>query len=124
MQSIVINVETYSMKKPKLIYIAGATASGKTSLAIALAKRYATEIISCDSRQFYKEMNIGTAVPTAEERAEAPHHLFSIYAFMTLLLSESTAKRLWPSSTNFLKRTTRSSWWGVLGCTPMLCWRV
>ena len=74
MQSIVINVETYSMKKPKLIYIAGATASGKTSLAIALAKRYVTEIISCDSRQFYKEMNIGTAVPTTEERAEAPHH--------------------------------------------------
>lgn len=62
------------MKKPKLIYIAGPTASGKTALAIALAQHYKTEIISCDSRQFYREMSIGTAVPSAEELEAVPHH--------------------------------------------------
>lgn len=62
------------MKKPKLIYIAGPTASGKTALAIALAQHFKTEIISCDSRQFYREMSIGTAVPSVEELEAAPHH--------------------------------------------------
>lgn len=57
-----------------LIVIVGPTAIGKTSLSIAFAKAYQTQILSCDSRQFYKEMTIGTAVPTAEELAEAPHH--------------------------------------------------
>lgn len=60
--------------KTEFIIIAGPTASGKTSLAIELAKRYQTEILSFDSRQFYKELNIGTAKPTMEELAEVPHH--------------------------------------------------
>src|SRR5690606_13399992 len=47
---------------------------GKTSLAIKLAKAFSTEIISADSRQFFKEMNIGTAVPSKEELEEVPHH--------------------------------------------------
>lgn len=54
--------------------IAGPTAIGKTRLAITLAKALNTEIISCDSRQFFTEMSIGTAKPSAEERAAAPHH--------------------------------------------------
>ena len=57
-----------------LINIVGPTAIGKTSLAIQLARHYNTEIISSDSRQFYKEMEIGTAVPDAEELAAAKHH--------------------------------------------------
>ena len=57
-----------------LINIIGPTAIGKTALAITLAKHFKTEIISCDSRQFYKEMTIGTAVPTEEELAQVPHH--------------------------------------------------
>ena len=52
----------------------GPTAIGKTSLAIAIAKAFRTEIISADSRQFFLEMNIGTAVPTPEELAAVPHH--------------------------------------------------
>ncbi len=52
------------MKKNYLITIVGATAIGKTALSIELAKQYKAEIISSDSRQFYKEMNIGTAVPS------------------------------------------------------------
>ncbi|MGB1218110.1 MAG: tRNA (adenosine(37)-N6)-dimethylallyltransferase MiaA [Saprospiraceae bacterium] len=58
-----------------LIVISGPTASGKTSLGIRLAQKYDTEIISADSRQFYKEMNIGTAKPNQEELAAAKHHL-------------------------------------------------
>jgi tRNA dimethylallyltransferase len=57
-----------------LITIIGPTAIGKTSLSIALAQHFGCEIISCDSRQFYKEMSIGTAVPNAEELAAATHH--------------------------------------------------
>ncbi|WP_396157258.1 tRNA (adenosine(37)-N6)-dimethylallyltransferase MiaA [Flavobacterium sp.] len=62
------------MKKKYLITIIGPTAIGKTSLSIALAKHFGCEIISCDSRQFYKEMKIGTAVPSQEELASATHH--------------------------------------------------
>jgi|TARA_R110002153_G_scaffold62211_6_gene167373 tRNA dimethylallyltransferase len=57
-----------------LISVVGPTAIGKTKLAIHLAKQYNTEIISADSRQFFKEMNIGTAVPSLEEQAQAKHH--------------------------------------------------
>ncbi|WP_246073301.1 tRNA (adenosine(37)-N6)-dimethylallyltransferase MiaA [Formosa sediminum] len=57
-----------------LISIVGPTAIGKTTLSIKLAKHFNTEILSADSRQFFKEMQIGTAAPTAEELSEAPHH--------------------------------------------------
>ena len=57
-----------------LIVIVGPTAIGKTSLSIKLANHYNCEVVSADSRQFYKEMNIGTAVPTPEELQQAPHH--------------------------------------------------
>ncbi len=57
-----------------LITIIGPTAIGKTSLSIALAQHFGCDIISCDSRQFFKEMSIGTAVPSEEELAAAPHH--------------------------------------------------
>jgi tRNA dimethylallyltransferase len=62
------------LKKNILITIIGPTAIGKTSLSIALAKHFGCEIISCDSRQFFKEMKIGTAVPNEEELASANHH--------------------------------------------------
>lgn len=62
------------MKKKNLISVVGPTGIGKTRLAIDLAKHFSTEIVSCDSRQFFREMKIGTASPSAEELAEAPHH--------------------------------------------------
>jgi len=58
----------------KLIYIAGPTGIGKTSLSILIAKRLKTEILSCDSRQIYKEMSIGTGVPSIEEQQGIKHH--------------------------------------------------
>ena len=57
-----------------LITVVGPTAIGKTSLAIKLAQHFGCEILSCDSRQFYREMQIGTAVPDATELASAKHH--------------------------------------------------
>jgi tRNA dimethylallyltransferase len=62
------------LKSKTLISVVGPTAIGKTSLAITLANQYHTEIISADSRQFYKELRIGTAVPSIEELNTAPHH--------------------------------------------------
>lgn len=55
--------------------VLGPTAIGKTALGIQIAQKLNTEIISCDSRQFFKEMRIGTAVPSSEELAAVPHHL-------------------------------------------------
>ena len=60
--------------KKYLIVIGGPTASGKTKAAIKVANHFGIEIISADSRQFYREMSIGTAKPSAEELAQAPHH--------------------------------------------------
>jgi tRNA dimethylallyltransferase len=60
--------------KGKVFIVQGPTASGKTTLAIELAKKFQTEIISADSRQFYKEMSIGTAKPSSNELAEVKHH--------------------------------------------------
>ncbi|MCM0041282.1 MAG: tRNA (adenosine(37)-N6)-dimethylallyltransferase MiaA [Algoriphagus sp.] len=60
-----------------LILVVGPTAVGKSDLCLNLAKKFQTEILSCDSRQFYREMNRGTAKPTAEELAEIPHHFIN-----------------------------------------------
>lgn len=60
--------------RPLLISLIGPTAIGKTATAIDLATKLDAEIISCDSRQFFKEISIGTAKPTPEELAQAPHH--------------------------------------------------
>ena len=61
--------------KKLLVFVVGPTAIGKTSTAIDLATHFNTEIISCDSRQFYKEMNIGTAKPSPNEIKKIKHHL-------------------------------------------------
>lgn len=63
------------MCKQNLIVIAGPTASGKTALSVSLAKRFSGEIVSADSMQIYKYMNIGTAKPTEEEKCGISHHL-------------------------------------------------
>ncbi len=78
----------------RLISIIGTTGIGKTRLAIDLANHLDTEIISCDSRQFYREMKIGTAMPTESELAEAKHHFvgnLSIYDYYSIGLYEHEA---------------------------------
>lgn len=66
----------------KLISIIGSTGIGKTKLAIEIAKHFHAEIISCDSRQFFQEMKIGTAMPTEEELAEVEHHFVGNLSIM------------------------------------------
>lgn len=63
---------------PHLLVVAGPTASGKTALAIALARRAGGEVVSADSQQLYRGLDVGTAKPTAEERAAVPHHLLDV----------------------------------------------
>ncbi len=70
--------------KNYLVVVAGATAVGKTELCIRLAQYFGTEIISADSRQFYREMNIGTAKPTPEEQAQIPHHFIDSHSIHQL----------------------------------------
>jgi tRNA dimethylallyltransferase len=81
-------------KNATLIVIAGPTAVGKTELSLALAKEFSCPIISFDSRQFYKELNIGTAKPSAKELSEAEHHFInsrSIHDFYTSGMYENDA---------------------------------
>ena len=66
------------MEKEKVIVICGPTASGKTALSIELAKKINGEIVSCDSMQIYKDMNIGTAKPTKEEMQGIKHYMIDI----------------------------------------------
>lgn len=63
---------------PLLVIVLGPTASGKTSLSLALAQRFRGEIVSCDSVAMYRDFEIGTAKPTRAERAEIPHHLIDV----------------------------------------------
>jgi tRNA dimethylallyltransferase len=63
---------------PHLLVVAGPTASGKTALAIALAQRLGGEIVSADSQQLYRGLDVGTAKPTAAERTAVPHHLLDV----------------------------------------------
>ncbi|WP_336514496.1 tRNA (adenosine(37)-N6)-dimethylallyltransferase MiaA [Pollutibacter soli] len=68
------------MSTKTVIIIVGPTAVGKTSLSVSLAKHFNTEIISADSRQCFKELNIGVAKPTIEEQQNIPHHFISSHA--------------------------------------------
>jgi tRNA dimethylallyltransferase len=87
---------------PGAIYIAGPTASGKSAVALLVAEQFGGEIISVDSMQVYRGMDIGTAKPTAEERARIPHHLidvadlsesFDVARFLTLAAEAEGAIR-------------------------------
>ena len=82
-------MEIIPNSRKKLIIVQGSTASGKTNLAIALAKNFQTEIISGDSRQFYKEISIGTAKPTTSEMNEVKHHLIDSHSIITEVTAAS-----------------------------------
>lgn len=84
------------MPNKPIFVIQGPTASGKTSLAIALARHYQTEIISFDSRQFYKELAIGVARPTAEELQQVPHHFIASHSIKNPLNAAQFAAEAQP----------------------------
>ncbi len=69
------NVPKVTDREPLVVVVLGPTASGKTALALAIARRFGGEIVNCDSVAMYREFEIGTAKPSAAERAEVPHHL-------------------------------------------------
>ena len=69
------NVLKVTDREPLVVVVLGPTASGKTALALAIARRFRGEIVNCDSVAMYREFEIGTAKPSAAERAEVPHHL-------------------------------------------------
>jgi tRNA dimethylallyltransferase len=66
--------------EPLLVVVLGPTASGKTALSLALARRFKSEIVNCDSVAMYREFDLGTAKPTLSERGRAPHHLLDCVA--------------------------------------------
>lgn len=80
-------MKSVQSNKKTLVMVVGPTAVGKTSMAICLAKHFQTSIISADSRQFYREMSIGTAKPSTMELQEAPHYFISSHS----IASEYTA---------------------------------
>lgn len=77
-----------------IICIAGPTASGKTALAVELAKELNGEVVSCDSMQVYKRMDIGTAKPTLEEMQGIPHHMIDVASRGRIFPSAATV--IWP----------------------------
>ncbi|HOF46571.1 MAG TPA: tRNA (adenosine(37)-N6)-dimethylallyltransferase MiaA [Bacteroidales bacterium] len=89
-----------TFNKPTLIVIAGATAVGKTKFCLNLAKKYQTSIISADSRQFYRELKIGTAAPTEQELQTVPHYFIahlSIHDYYSTSRFEQDVLQLLPS---------------------------
>ena len=63
---------------PRVLCVVGPTASGKTKMAVALARQLNGEVVSVDSMQIYRGMTIGTAAPTAEEMEGVPHHMIAV----------------------------------------------
>lgn len=84
------------MIRPKIYVVAGPTASGKTAYSLELAKALNTEIISFDSRQFYREMHIGTARPLLNELLEIPHHFLGSNSLLEPLDAVSFAQQARP----------------------------
>ncbi len=73
-------IASFTQPEPLLVVVLGPTASGKTALSLAIGERFHGEILNCDSVAMYRELDIGTAKPTAAERARVPHHLLHCVA--------------------------------------------
>lgn len=92
------------MAEPLVFVVQGPTASGKTRFALDLACHFQTEIISFDSRQFYQELNIGVARPTAEELAAVRHHFVATHSIQTPLNANEFAKQAQAKFTALVKQ--------------------
>ncbi|MBP7056883.1 tRNA (adenosine(37)-N6)-dimethylallyltransferase MiaA [Candidatus Gracilibacteria bacterium] len=91
-----------------VVVIVGPTASGKTSLSLALAQHYGGEIVSADSRLLYRELNIGTAKPSGQELASVPHHLVDIIDANQEFSVAEYQKRAYVEIDNLLARKQRA----------------
>ena len=91
-------------REPLLVVVLGPTASGKTALSLALAERFAGEIVNCDSVAMYREFEIGTAKPSAADRARAPHHLLDIIDPLGYITAGEYARRARPVLREIAKR--------------------
>ena len=106
---------------PKLLVIVGPTASGKTGLAIKIAKKFNGEVVSADSRLLYKGMDIGTAKPTKKEMSGVPHHLIDVVApDKTLTLADYKTKAI-KAINGILKRGKKPI---LVGGTGLYVWAV
>ena len=92
------------MPEPLILVVQGPTASGKTALAIALAQHFKTEIISFDSRQFYREMSIGTAVPSSSELAAVKHHFIQNESYVNAINAADFAQLAKPILNDLLQK--------------------
>ena len=102
------------MKNPKdktVIIICGPTAVGKTAVAISIAKHFQTEIISADSRQCFKELNIGVARPSDEELKEVPHHFIASHSIKENIMLLFLNNMLYKKQKSFLKTMILLLWW-------------
>ena len=97
---------TYSVPNNFIIYLAGPTASGKTSLAIQLGQYFGAEIFSADSRQVYREMNIGTAKPNPEQLESIPHHFVGHVSIHQQYSAGIYARELKSTLEAYFKRNT------------------
>lgn len=87
----------------KVIVISGPTASGKTELAVELALKYGGEVVNFDSLLLYKEINIGTAKPTLEERKAVPHHMIDVRSISNPMNAADYAREAYPLVKNLLE---------------------
>lgn len=92
-------------KKPKIWIVAGATASGKTSLGIQMAQEFNSEVINFDSRQVYRELNIGVARPSENELSTVPHHLIGTQSIHQSLNAQSFAELALEKVTEVVERS-------------------
>lgn len=93
-------------REPLLAVVLGPTASGKTALSLVLAERFGGEIVNCDSVAMYREFEIGTAKPSAAERARAPHHLVDIIDPLGYITAGEYARRARPVLREIAERGT------------------
>ena len=102
--------------KAPLGIILGPTASGKTSLGVQVAKRLGGEVISADSIQIYRGLDIGSAKPTCEEMEGVPHHMLDVAEVDGAKFSVAAYQQQRPSSADCSKHISFRWWWGGRGC--------
>ena len=111
------------MREKKLIVIAGPTASGKTALGIALAGQVDGEIVSADSMQIYRGMDVGTAKATAEEQAAAKHHMLDLIEPGENYSVSRYVEDATQVCEDLFRRGNSPSSWAGRDCISTLCWR-